>query len=217
MGLNDMDITTIDDTVNDISLMISEGRTEEAQIEIDRAISSGFNSHELIKAVSNRSIEMIEDGFNNNRIYLPTMVKSSEFISKIVDEEYGQSGNDKRKTVVIGTVLGDIHEIGKNLCAAALKCKGYKIHDLGCDVPPDRFIKTAMDEKAQLIAVSAPMSTTKAVQKIVVENAKSNIDDIYILIGGATCSQKWCNEIKADGYSRDWKDFIKLVNEKIGD
>lgn len=212
-----MDITTIDKTVDNIATMISEGRTEDAQKALDDSISSGINSRELIKAVSDRSIEMIEDGFSNNRIYLPTLVKSSEFISEIVDKEYSSCKDDSRKTVVIGTVLGDIHEIGKNLCAAALKCKGYKICDLGCDVHPDRFIRAAIDQKAQLIAVSAPMSTTKAIQKIVVDNARSEIGDIYVLVGGAACSQKWCDEIKASGYSRDWKEFIHLVDEKIGD
>lgn len=211
-----MDIETIEKTVDNIATMISEGNIEDAQKTLDKTIASGVDSRELIKAVSDRSIEKIEDGFSNNKIFLPTLVKSSEYISEMVDKEYKDCG-DSRKTIVIGTVLGDIHEIGKNLCAAALKCKGYRVYDLGCDVHPDRFINTAIDNKAQLIAVSAPMSTTKTIQKIVVDQARSEIGDIYVLVGGATCTQKWCDDIKASGYSRDWKEFIHLVDEKIGD
>ena len=119
-------------------------------------------------------------------------------------------------TIVIATVAGDIHDIGKNLVALMLKNYGFHVIDLGKDVPAERIIDTAIQENAQIIALSALMTTTIKEMDTVVKLAKEKKVRAKIIIGGAVITQDYCDEIGADGYSKDAAEAVKCAERLLG-
>jgi len=119
-------------------------------------------------------------------------------------------------TIVIATVEGDIHDIGKNLVALMLKNYGFRVVDLGKDVPKEDIVQAAIDEKADIIALSALMTTTMMRMKDVVELVKEKQLKTKVIIGGAVITQSYADEIGADGYSKDAADAVRLVQRLLG-
>ena len=119
-------------------------------------------------------------------------------------------------TVVIATVSGDIHDIGKNLVAMMLKNYGFKVIDLGKDVPKETIIQKAKECNASIIALSALMTTTMQEMKHVIKCAKENDVDSKIMIGGAVITDDYAQEIGADGYSKDAADAVKVAMKLTG-
>ena len=118
-------------------------------------------------------------------------------------------------TIVIATVEGDIHDIGKNLVALMLRNYGYRVLDLGKDVPKEEIVETAIQEKAEIIALSALMTTTMMRMKDVVEYAKQKKVKAKIMIGGAVITQSFAEEIGADGYSKDAAEAVKVAGQLL--
>ena len=118
-------------------------------------------------------------------------------------------------TVVIATVEGDIHDIGKNLVALMLKNYGFHVIDLGKDVPKEKIIEAAVEHNAQIIALSALMTTTMQQMRHVIAYAKEKEVDAKIIIGGAVITQEYADEIGADGYSKDAADAVKLAQRIV--
>lgn len=116
-------------------------------------------------------------------------------------------------TFVMGTVLGDMHDIGQSIVTIMLENAGFNVINLGTDVHPDRFIETAMEEKADLVGFSALLSTTVYYQKVTIEEFEKagHRDKVKILIGGAPTSQEWADECGADGWGKDAVDAVKLA------
>ena len=129
-----------------------------------------------------------------------------------------QAGNDKKQmpVIVIATVAGDIHDIGKNLVALMLKNYGFQVIDLGKDVPRDVIIDTAIKENADIIALSALMTTTMKEMDEVVKLAKEKQVKAKIIIGGAVITQDYCDEINADGYAKDASEAVKVATRLLG-
>ena len=119
-------------------------------------------------------------------------------------------------TIVIATVEGDIHDIGKNLVALMLKNYGFRVVDLGKDVPKETIVQAAIDENADIIALSALMTTTMMRMKDVVELVREKNVDAKVIIGGAVITQSYADEIGADGYSKDAADAVRLVQRLMG-
>jgi 5-methyltetrahydrofolate--homocysteine methyltransferase len=119
--------------------------------------------------------------------------------------------SEKKATIVIATVEGDIHDIGKNLVALMLKNYGYHVIDLGKDVTKEKIVEVAEQEQAEFIALSALMTTTMMRMKDVVELVKEKGLSAKVIIGGAVITQSFADEISADGYSKDAADAVKLV------
>ena len=118
-------------------------------------------------------------------------------------------------TVVIATVEGDIHDIGKNLVALMLKNYGFKVIDLGKDVPKEKIIEAAKEHHAQVIALSALMTTTMRQMQQVIDYARMQQVDARIIVGGAVITQEYADEIGADGYSKDAADAVKLTKRLL--
>ena len=119
-------------------------------------------------------------------------------------------------TIVIATVEGDIHDIGKNLVALMLKNYGFRVVDLGKDVSKETIVQAAIDENADIIALSALMTTTMMRMKDVVELVREKNVDAKVIIGGAVITQSYADEIGADGYSKDAADAVRLVQRLMG-
>ena len=123
--------------------------------------------------------------------------------------------DEAKATVVIATVEGDIHDIGKNLVVLMLKNYGYRVFDMGKDVPAESIVNKAIEENAQIIGLSALMTTTMMRMKDVVDLAKEKGCQAKIIIGGACIAESFAEEIGADGYSKDASECVKLVDSLI--
>ncbi len=153
--------------------------------------------------------------FDRGKYFLPQLIASAEAMKASIEHMepillQDNTGEDM-PTVVIATVEGDIHDIGKNLVALMLKNYGFHVIDLGKDVPKERIIEAAREHNAQVIALSALMTTTMQQMRHVIDYAKSQQVDAKIIVGGAVITQEYADEIGADGYSRDAAEAVKLT------
>ena len=171
-------------------------------------------SDELIPAINE-----VGDLFEQQKYFLPQLIASAETMKKAIEylEPMLSSGDETgpKVTIVIATVEGDIHDIGKNLVVLMLKNYGYHVIDLGKDVPADVIVDTAMNEGAKVIGLSALMTTTMMRMKDVVELAKEKGCTAKIVIGGAAITESFSDEIGADGYSKDAAECVKLVERLL--
>lgn len=166
------------------------------------------------------AINEVGDLFNCGKYFLPQLIASAnamklsiEYLEPFLQK---QAGDDRDKTVVIATVKGDIHDIGKNLVALMLKNYGYRVIDLGKDVPTEKIIQTAKETNAKIIALSALMTTTMVEMKHVIEAVKQEGLACKIMIGGAVITQEYADEICADGYSKDAAGAVKTADYLTG-
>ena len=153
--------------------------------------------------------------FDQGNYFLPQLIASAEamklsieYLEPLLLESQGEK---EMPTIIIATVEGDIHDIGKNLVALMLKNHGFKVIDLGKDVTKEAIIKAAIENNAKIIALSALMTTTMKEMKHVISYAKEKGVDAKIIIGGAVITQSYADEIGADGYSKDAADAVNLT------
>lgn len=165
---------------------------------------------------------LVGNQFSAGQAYLPELLMAAEAweqAMKILKPKLLEAGSAIKKvgTIVIGTVQTDIHEIGKNILANLLTTAGFEVHDIGCDVPASKFIDTAQQVNADIIAASAIMSTTIPYQKNVIEmlKAKGLRDRFLVMIGGGVVTQEWADQIGADGYGDLASDAIEVAKTLI--
>lgn len=180
-----------------------------------KALEEGHEAKELLDETLLAAINEVGELFDKGKYFLPQLIASAEAMKLSIEYlepllAQNHSGQDM-PTVVIATVEGDIHDIGKNLVALMLKNYGFKVIDLGKDVPKERIIEAAKEYNAQVIALSALMTTTMQQMKHVINYAKEKEVDAKIIIGGAVITQDYADEIGADGYSKDAADAVKLT------
>lgn len=189
------------------------GRTKEA-------LQAGEEASVLLNDILIPAINEVGDLFDKQKYFLPQLISSAESMKIAIDylEPYLQAGkkDDNLPTIVIATVEGDIHDIGKNLVALMLKNYGYRVIDLGKDVPKETIIDTAIKEKADVIALSALMTTTMQEMRNVINYAKEKGVTAKVIIGGAVITEDYAEEIGADGYSKDAAEAVKLVKRLLG-
>ena len=165
-----------------------------------------------------KGMEEVGVRFDKAEIFLPQVVaasKTMEAALKILEPLMSAGAGALKGTVVMATVEGDIHEIGKNVCCAMLRGAGYNVIDLGCDVSAQDFIDAGDENEAQVLGGSALMTTTLESQKELVEAVKEVEAPYKCIFGGAPCSQAWCDEIGADGYSETANEIITLVGKLV--
>ena len=197
-----------------------KGKRDQMKSFTQECLDKGEEASYLLNQVLIPGINEVGDLFEKGRYFLPQLIASAEAMKEAIEilEPILQSGNDDRimPTIVIATVAGDIHDIGKNLVALMLKNYGFYVIDLGKDVPSDVIIDTAIKENAQIIALSALMTTTMKEMDNVVKLAKEKQVKAKIIIGGAVITQDYCDEIHADGYSKDAAGAVKCAERLLG-
>jgi 5-methyltetrahydrofolate--homocysteine methyltransferase len=184
---------------------------------VDKVLAEGASGDILIEKILIPAINEVGRLYDRQIYFLPQLISGAEAMKNAIDylepmlkkSEQGKS----KGTIVIATVSGDIHDIGKNLVALMLKNYGYRVIDLGKDVPSDKIIQTAKEEKADIIALSALMTTTMVEMKRVVQMAKEQGLKTKIIIGGAVITESYAEEIGADGYSSDAQTAVTLVKK----
>lgn len=187
---------------------------------VRKALEMKAPPEEILDGVLIPAINEVGRLFDKQIYFLPQLISSANAMKTAIDylEPLLQDGNDRGSmpSIVIATVEGDIHDIGKNLVALMLKNYGYKVYDLGKDVPAEEIVKQAQERKAAIIVLSALMTTTmmKMKETIALRNEKQM--NARVIIGGAVTTQSFADEIGADGWSKDAADAVKLVQSLLG-
>jgi len=196
--------------LNKVKKEIIEGNKDEAVQLAQRAIAEKMDLTEVIEKGFIPGIKKVGQLWEEGEYFLPELIRSTECMKaamEIMQPELEKAQIDVRSAgkIVIGTVEGDIHDIGKNLVASILSANGFDVVDLGADVKLETFIEKAEEVNANLICLSALLTTTMTGQKKLIELLK--VKDLYgrfkVMVGGAPVNQKWADDIGADGYSEN--------------
>ncbi|MGI6009607.1 MAG: cobalamin B12-binding domain-containing protein [Methanomethylophilus sp.] len=185
-----------------------------------KAIDAKVPVNDIMDKGLGKGMETIGQRFNDAEIFLPQVVaasKTMELALKMLEPLMTGGATATKGTIVMGTVEGDIHEIGKNVCCAMLRGAGYKVIDIGPDSDSDKFLDAAEENDASIIAGSALMTTTLESQRDIVNANNENGKKYKTCFGGAPCSQEWCDEIGADGYSETAAAMVDLVKKLMGE
>ncbi len=207
----------IEDKIYDSVL---KGNKKGILTEVKSCLAHGGRPSFIVDQILIPAINQVGDLFDKQKYFLPQLIASAEAMKAAIEYlEPLLAGDDKEQekaAIVIATVEGDIHDIGKNLVALMLKNYGFRIIDLGKDVKKEVIIEAAIREKAKVIALSALMTTTMQEMRNVIHSAREKELDSKIIIGGAVITQDYADEIGADGYSKDAADAVKLVHHLLG-
>ncbi len=192
---------------------------EEAAAAAQEAVDSGVNLLEAVEKGFAEPIRELGEAFDRMEVFLPQLMLGADAMKAgmaILGEAIRAAGGQvtSKGVVVIGTVAGDIHDIGKTVVAALLQANGYEVHDLGVEVPAGRFLEAAAARKADVIGLSALLSTTMLYQRDVLELLRSQgaKQRYFVAVGGAPVTQAWASEIGADGYARGAYEAVQLLN-----
>lgn len=194
---------------------VLKGNKKKITDDTRQALNQGMEPGQILDHVLLPAINEVGDLFDKGKYFLPQLIASAEAMKAAIEflEPLLHQGSGKKEmpTIVIATVEGDIHDIGKNLVALMLKNYGFRVIDLGKDVPKEKIIEAAKEHHASIIALSALMTTTMQEMKKVIACAKEENVDAKVIIGGAVITQDYADEIGADGYSKDAADAVKLT------
>jgi len=192
----------------EISEKLQKGRGAEVKALVEQAVADGLPATEILNDGLLRGMNIIGDRFKRNEAYVPEVLVAARAMNMGIEVLKPLLASDGLKTtgrVCIGAVQGDLHDIGKNLVKLMMEGKGLEVIDLGTDVAPETFIKTAIEQNCQVISCSALLTTTMDVMgQVVAEAQKAGIrDKVKIMVGGAPVTQEFCDKIGADCYTAD--------------
>ncbi len=181
----------------------------------------GMDPLELLFDALIPALEEVGRLFEIGEYFVPEMLIAARAMQGAMDilkPLIAETGAKPTGTFVMGTVKGDIHDIGKNLCNIMLEGAGFEVIDLGVNVPPEKFVEAIKNHKPQAVGMSAFLTTTMPMFKINIEAiAKAGLrDQVKILVGGAPVTQEYCNTVGADGYAPDASSTVRLTKELIG-
>ena len=191
-----------------------------AQVATD-GLAAGIAPDDLLKQGFIPGISAMGDLFERGEVFLPELVLAANAMTaaaEICNAALPEGEAEAKATVVVGTVQGDVHDIGKTIVVAFLRANGYDVHDLGRDISGDKFIAAAEEHNAAVIGMSALLTTTMREQTRVIEALKAaGLRDKYkVVVGGGACTQQWADKIGADAYAEDANDGIRKINELTG-
>jgi 5-methyltetrahydrofolate--homocysteine methyltransferase len=196
-------------------------RGNKAEVEglVDEALASGMQAAKILNEGLIVGMERLGEMFKNNEVFIPEVLVSSRAMQAglaklepfLVKEKV-----EPRGVVVIGTVKGDLHDIGKNLVAMMLRGAGYKVVDLGTDVSPEKFTEAARASRATVVGLSALLTTTMVHMQAVIVALRGAGLSIPVVVGGAPLTQGYADEIQAGGFAPDAASAVDLVNRLAG-
>ena len=201
-----------------IAQCVVKGKKEQIVSEVNKAIEEGVEPQTIIEEHLIKGINVVGELYDKKKYFLPQLIAGAnamEIGMKLIEPLLTGDGNEAKAKIVIATVEGDIHDIGKNLVALMLKNYGFEVIDLGKDVPAETIIDKAVEVDADIIGLSALMTTTMMRMDDVVKLAKEKGCRAQIIIGGACINESFKDEIHADGYSADAADAVKLVQRLL--
>jgi 5-methyltetrahydrofolate--homocysteine methyltransferase len=185
---------------------------------VNAAVKEGVEPEKILNEGLVAGMDVVGRKFKANEFYVPEVLIAARAMHAgmaILDPMLSKSGAKPRGTAVLGTVKGDLHDIGKNLVAMMLTGGGFKVVDAGIDVAPEKFVQLARESSADLIGLSALLTTTMPQMAAVVEAVKEAGLEVKVMIGGAPVTQEYADEIGADGYAPDAASAVDLARSLV--
>lgn len=207
--------------VEKIAKTIEELNEEKAEALVKEALDKGVDPVKIMEEGIIAGIRAVGDKFEKKEYFLAELYEGGELAEKLVDivgPKIPEEAVGKRKRVIIGTVHGDLHDIGKNLVAMQLTMAGFEVRDIGIDVPPMRFVEEAENFKADIIAMSSLLMATmlNMGEVITLLNELGLRDKYKILVGGGPISPDFAEMMGADGYAEDAVEAVKVAKDLVG-
>lgn len=196
------------DIFEQISVSVSEGDRKKVVTLINSGLENGLSPLDLLNKGLIAGMDIVAEEWKNNEIFIPEVLVAARAMAsgnEIIEKLLIKSESEQVGTVVIGTVKGDLHDIGKNLVAMMLKGKGFEVVDLGVNVTKEQFVETAKSTKAKFVCMSTLLTTTMSYFKEVIDEfeKESLRNDVKIFVGGAPITQSFADEIGADFFTKD--------------
>ncbi len=194
--------------LNEISLQLQAGKAKIVKTLVQQAIDEGIPAQQILEEGLLAGMSIIGEKFKNNEVFVPEVLVSARAMNmgaNLLKPLLAEGGVKNSGKVCLGTVKGDLHDIGKNLVKMMMEGKGLEVVDLGTDVAPEAFIKAAVEDGCQVICCSALLTTTMGVMADVVKAAEEAgiRDKVKIMVGGAPVTDAFCQQIGADAYTPD--------------
>ncbi len=212
-----------EDLYEQMKQTVLEGEPEEAAALAQQGLDAGLAPGDILDKGFVKGIEEVGDLFGRGEFFLPELVQGAEAMKAavaVLQPAIDAAGGASRSlgVAVAGTVAGDIHEIGKTIVCSMLSAAGFSVTDVGCDVPVETFIKTVRETNADLLLLSALLTTTMPNQQKTIEALKAAglRDSVKVMIGGAPTTRAWAEEIGADGYSEDAIEAVATAKSILG-
>lgn len=191
----------------DLSLAVEKGKRNDAKALAQALLEDGVAPLDIVEKGLVPGMSSIGEKFKNNEVFVPEMLIAARAMKEcmaLLEPLLVAEGIKPKHTAVIGTVQGDLHDIGKNLVAMMLKGANIGVIDLGTNVSPEKFVTAARENGARLVCLSALLTTTMpAMREAIGAIRAAGLDGVKVLVGGAPVTQEYCDEIGADGYSPD--------------
>lgn len=191
----------------EMSLLLQQGRAPALKEKVQAAIDGGHTPEEILEQGLLPGMDVIGEKFKLNKVFIPEVMLAARAMNGAMEllKPLMDSGEGEKGTVVIGTIKGDMHDVGKNLCKMMMEGKGLRVIDLGVNVAPEKYLAAALENKARVIACSALLTTTMREMAKVVEAVRASelAGSVKIMVGGAPVTQAFCESIGADCYTPD--------------
>jgi corrinoid protein of di/trimethylamine methyltransferase len=203
-----------------MSQAIIDGSVDEARKLAHEALDEDVDPMEAIEQGFTPGMQIVGDGFAKGELFIPDLVMSGEAMKAAIEvlEPALQQQDQQRRVlgkVVVGTVAGDIHEIGKTLVATMLSANGFEVHDLGVDVPPSSFVKAVRETGSNLVGLSALLTTTLINQEVTIQALEEAglREQVKVVVGGVPANDDWAEEIGADAYADNATDAVEVFKQ----
>ncbi len=194
------------------------GDVEKTKALTQDILNKGVSPHDVIEKGLMEGMNLVGDKFEKREYFLPDLLVAAEAVKRATEIiKPHLKGEKGRGTVVIGTVSGDIHDLGKNLVVSTLEASGFRVVDLGVDVPAERFVNAVKEEKANIVAISALITTTMLGMKDIIDAmVKDSIrKEVKVMVGGAPLDEEFARKIGADRYARSSRDATRKAVELV--
>jgi corrinoid protein of di/trimethylamine methyltransferase len=202
---------------------VIDGDPDQAQALAQKALDTGVDPLEAINRGYTAGMDVVGELYSSGEYFLPDLILGGEAMKAAlaVLEPALKAGGRQRKvlgTIVLGTVKGDIHEIGKALVGSMLSANGFQVHDLGIDIQADEFVARAREHNADIVALSALLTTTMLHQRDVIEHlVEAGLRDrVKVMVGGSPVTQAWADQIGADAYAEDAAGAVIVAKRLMG-
>lgn len=193
--------------LNEISEFLQKGRSPKVKELVAQAIEQGISPKEILEDGLLSGMDVVGKKFKANEVFVPEVLIAARAMNAgitVLKPHLIQEGVESKGTVILGTVKGDLHDIGKKLVQMMMEGKGLRVIDLGVDVSAEAFVSAAKEYNADIVACSALLTTTMGEMKAVVDQIKdSGLDHVKVMVGGAPVTQSFCESIGADCYTPD--------------
>jgi 5-methyltetrahydrofolate--homocysteine methyltransferase len=206
--------------LNSLHEAVLQGRAPEAKALVEEALAAGVDPLELVNRAMMPAMDEVGRRFECHEYFVPELLLAARAMKgalELVRPLLAARGSEPTGRVVIGTVQGDLHDIGKNLVAALLEGAGFEVTDLGTNVAPERFVAAVREKNAQVVALSALLTTTMPSMRATIEALRAaGLTGVKTIVGGAPVSQKFADEIGAYGYSENAPGAVALARRAAG-